>query len=77
MVSVEQGVGHRRTVPHAVVMRRAAEDSEAAGQLGERGVFAALELGGFAPYMLCLYLPLVPWERLVGHVSDVPADPAR
>jgi hypothetical protein len=27
------------------------------------GIFAALELGGFGPYMICLYLPLVPWER--------------
>jgi hypothetical protein len=27
------------------------------------GIFLALELGGFGPYMMCLYLPLVPWER--------------
>jgi hypothetical protein len=27
------------------------------------GVWLGLELGGFAPYMLCLYLPLLPWER--------------
>jgi hypothetical protein len=27
------------------------------------GIWACLELGGFAPYMLCLYLPLLPWER--------------
>jgi hypothetical protein len=26
------------------------------------GIGAMLELGWFAPYMLCLYLPLVPWE---------------
>jgi hypothetical protein len=26
------------------------------------GIWASLELGGFGPYMLCLYLPLVPWE---------------
>jgi hypothetical protein len=27
------------------------------------GIFATLELGGFAPYMLALYPPLLPWER--------------
>jgi hypothetical protein len=29
------------------------------------GIGLALELGGFPWYMLCLYLPLVPWERWV------------
>jgi uncharacterized membrane protein YphA (DoxX/SURF4 family) len=28
------------------------------------GIFASMELGGFAPYALCLYLPFIPWERL-------------
>jgi len=27
------------------------------------GILISMELGGFAPYMLCLYLPLLPWER--------------
>jgi hypothetical protein len=27
------------------------------------GLFFTLDLGLFAPYMLCMYLPLVPWER--------------
>src|SRR5262249_34355883 len=27
------------------------------------GIFATLELGGFGPYMLVLYLPLLPWDR--------------
>jgi hypothetical protein len=27
------------------------------------GIGLSLELGGFAPYMLCLYLPLLPWDR--------------
>jgi hypothetical protein len=27
------------------------------------GIGLCLELGAFAPYMLCLYLPLLPWER--------------
>ena len=28
------------------------------------GILVSMELGFFAPYMLCLYLPLLPWERL-------------
>lgn len=27
------------------------------------GIFATMELGGFVPYMLCMYVPLLPWER--------------
>jgi uncharacterized membrane protein YphA (DoxX/SURF4 family) len=27
------------------------------------GILATLELGGFVPYVLCLYLPLLPWEK--------------
>jgi len=30
------------------------------------GILVSMELGFFAPYMLCLYLPLLPWERLRG-----------
>ncbi len=33
------------------------------GVLFHIGIFVFLELGMFAPYMLCLYLPLLPWER--------------
>ena len=33
------------------------------GVLFHVGIGLSLELGLFAPYMLCLYLPLVPWER--------------
>ena len=32
------------------------------------GIFATLELGGFAPYMLTLYLPLLPWGRWTGRL---------
>ena len=28
------------------------------------GIGLTMELGVFAPYMLCLYVPLLPWERL-------------
>ena len=34
------------------------------------GIFLSLELGGFGPYMICLYLPLVPWERWVGRAHQ-------
>jgi hypothetical protein len=27
------------------------------------GIFLGMEIGGFPWYMLCLYLPLLPWER--------------
>jgi hypothetical protein len=27
------------------------------------GIWLTMELGCFAPYMLCFYLPLLPWER--------------
>jgi hypothetical protein len=27
------------------------------------GILISMEIGSFAPYMLCLYLPLLPWER--------------
>jgi hypothetical protein len=28
------------------------------------GIGLTMELGGFVPYVLCLYLPLAPWEKL-------------
>ena len=34
------------------------------GVLFHVGIVATMELGGFVPYALCMYLPLVPWERL-------------
>jgi hypothetical protein len=34
------------------------------GVLFHLGIGLSLELGAFAPYMLCLYLPLIPWEKL-------------
>ena len=34
------------------------------GVMFHLGIFASMELGGFVPYALCMYLPLVPWEWL-------------
>jgi hypothetical protein len=33
------------------------------GVLFHLGIFATMELGGFVPYALCMYLPLIPWPR--------------
>jgi uncharacterized membrane protein YphA (DoxX/SURF4 family) len=30
------------------------------------GIFFTMELGFFVPYALCMYLPLLPWERWIG-----------
>jgi hypothetical protein len=37
------------------------------------GILAAMELGFFGPYMICLYAPLVPWERWFGRRRLQPA----
>jgi hypothetical protein len=37
------------------------------------GIGLSMELGFFAPYALCLYLPLLPVERLSSHVSAISA----
>lgn len=34
------------------------------------GIGASMELGGFAFYMLCCYLPLVPWEGIAKKPDD-------
>lgn len=34
------------------------------GALFHVGIWVTMELGFFPPYMLCLYLPLLPWEKL-------------
>jgi hypothetical protein len=31
------------------------------------GILVTMELGFFGPYMMCLYLPLIPWERWLAH----------
>jgi hypothetical protein len=35
------------------------------------GIGLTMELGLFAPYMLCLYVPLVPWERLAARPAPL------
>jgi hypothetical protein len=36
------------------------------------GILASMELGLFVPYILALYLPLLPWERWAGHHRSAP-----
>ncbi len=36
------------------------------------GIFATMELGGFVPYALCMYLPLLPWEKLCQDATPHP-----
>src|SRR5262249_470146 len=35
------------------------------------GIGLSMELGSFAPYMLCIYVPLASWERLSGRELDL------
>ncbi len=37
------------------------------GVLFHLGIYATMELGNFVPYILTLYLPLLPWERWTFH----------
>ena len=46
-----------------VLLRWTREIFLAFGVAFHLGIFINMELGGFAPYVLCLYLPLLPWER--------------
>ena len=34
------------------------------GVLFHLGIWISMELGFSAPYMICMYLPLLPWEKL-------------
>jgi hypothetical protein len=51
------------TFPVMVIFRRTYGVALFFGVLFHLGIFATMELGGFVPYVLCLYLPLLPWDR--------------
>ncbi len=57
------------TFPVLVLFRRTRNLALWFGVAFHVGIFASMELGGFVPYILCLYLPLVPWEKM-RRVSD-------
>jgi hypothetical protein len=52
--------------PILVCFRRTRWLALAFGLLFHLGILATMELGGFVPYVLCLYLPLLPWDRWLG-----------
>jgi hypothetical protein len=49
--------------PLLVLQRTARRLALGFGVAFHLGIWVSMELGGFPLYMLCLYLPLVPWER--------------
>jgi hypothetical protein len=51
------------TFPLWMPFRRTRVAALCLGALFHLGTMVQMELGGFAPYMLCLYLPLLPWDR--------------
>jgi hypothetical protein len=55
-------LGWELSFPLLVLWRPARLVALAFGAAFHAGIWVSLELGGFAPYMLCLYLPLLPWE---------------
>jgi len=54
------------TFPVLVLFRRTRAPALWFGVAFHLAIFATMELGGFVPYILCLYLPLLPWENLEG-----------
>ena len=44
------------------------------GALFHVGIWLTMEIGWFGPYMLCLYLPLVPWERWTDRRRAAPGE---
>ncbi len=52
------------TLPLLLIWRPVRRVALVFGALFHLGILASMELGFFAPYMLCLYLPLLPWEKL-------------
>jgi uncharacterized membrane protein YphA (DoxX/SURF4 family) len=49
--------------PALVLFRRTRRPALCAGVAFHLGIFALLELGSFSLHVLCLYLPLLPWEN--------------
>jgi hypothetical protein len=39
------------------------------GVMFHLGIFATMELGGFVPYALCMYVPLLPWGEWTSNVA--------
>ncbi len=52
--------------PFLMLFQRTRAPALTCGVLFHLGIFASMELGGFVPYILCLYVPLLPWDRWLG-----------
>jgi hypothetical protein len=52
--------------PALMLWRRTRVPALCFGAAFHLGIWVSLEVGNFAPYALCLYLPLLPWERAFG-----------
>jgi uncharacterized membrane protein YphA (DoxX/SURF4 family) len=52
------------TLPLLLIWRPVRNVALVCGALFHLGILFHMELGLFPPYMWCLYLPLLPWERL-------------
>jgi hypothetical protein len=61
--------------PLLVMIRRTRVIALLFGVTFHLGIGLFLELGMFTPYMLCLYLPLVPWERWADRLTSRVAAP--
>jgi uncharacterized membrane protein YphA (DoxX/SURF4 family) len=57
-------LGWEAGFPLWIALRWTRKPALVLGVLFHLGILLTMELGGFAPYALTLYLPLVPWERL-------------
>ncbi len=64
------------TFPLTVSLRWTRPVALCFGALFHVGIWVTMELGGFAPYMLSMYLPLLPWERWVDRWRQRRAGPA-
>jgi hypothetical protein len=53
-----------------VVFRWTREIVLAFGASFHVGIMLTMEIGAFAPYMLCLYMPLLPWEKFCRKKPD-------
>jgi hypothetical protein len=52
------------TLPLLLIWRPVRNVALVCGALFHLGILFHMELGFFPPYMWCLYLPLLPWEKL-------------
>jgi hypothetical protein len=62
--------------PLLVLLRFTRTPALALGVFFHVGTAVLLQIGAFPLYMICLYLPLAPWERWIAHDQTTPASQA-